>query len=82
VWEYGRERDDLCNVIEDQRRLMLRTSSPPRQSLAEDVAPVGKNGFSTLVGSLRQVLWPDKFKTGNIDRYDGFSNPKEFIQLY
>jgi hypothetical protein len=26
--------------------------------------------------------WPDKFKTGNIDRYDGSSNPKEFIQVY
>jgi hypothetical protein len=27
--EYGRERDDLCNVIEDRRRLTLRTPSPP-----------------------------------------------------
>jgi hypothetical protein len=29
MWEYGRERDDLHNVIEDQRRLKLRTPSPP-----------------------------------------------------
>jgi hypothetical protein len=29
-----------------------------------------------------QVRWPDKFKTGNIDSYDGSSNPKEFIQVY
>jgi hypothetical protein len=27
--EYGCERDDLCNVMEDQRRLKLRTPSPP-----------------------------------------------------
>jgi hypothetical protein len=30
----------------------------------------------------RQVRWPDKFKTGNIDRYDDSSNPEEFIQVY
>jgi hypothetical protein len=43
---------------------------------------VEKSGFRALTGPLRQVWWPDKFKTGNIDRYDGFSNPKEFIQVY
>jgi hypothetical protein len=42
----------------------------------------GKSGFRALAGPLRQVRWPDKFKTGNIDRYDGFSNAKEFIQVY
>jgi hypothetical protein len=82
MWEYGHEWDDLRNVIEDQRRLRLRTSSPPRRSLAEDVALMGKSGFHALVGPLRQVRWPDKFKTSNIDRYDGSNNPKEFIQVY
>jgi hypothetical protein len=43
--KYGRDRDDLHNVIEDRRRLRLRTPSPPRLSLAEDVAPVGKMDF-------------------------------------
>jgi hypothetical protein len=27
--EYGRDRDDLHNVIKDRRRLRLRTPSPP-----------------------------------------------------
>jgi hypothetical protein len=43
---------------------------------------VGKRGFHGLMGPLRQVRWPDKFNTSNIDRYDGFNNPKEFIQVY
>jgi hypothetical protein len=43
---------------------------------------MGKSGFRTLVGPLRQVRWPDKFKTGNINRYDGSINPEEFIQVY
>jgi hypothetical protein len=80
--EFGREWDDLRNVIKDRRRLKLRMSSPPRRSLAEGIAPMGKSGFCALVGPLRQVQWPDKFKTGNIDRYDGSSNPEEFIQVY
>jgi hypothetical protein len=48
----------------------------------EDVGPVGKSGFRALAGPLRQVRWSDKFKTGDIDRYDGSINRKEFIQVY
>jgi hypothetical protein len=43
---------------------------------------MGKSGFRALAGPLRQVRWQDKFKTGNIDQYDGSSNPGEFIQVY
>jgi hypothetical protein len=35
-----------------------------------------------LAPELRQVAWPDKFKPGPINKYDGFSNPEEFIQIY
>jgi hypothetical protein len=73
------EHDARWHIIEDWRCLRLRTPSPPRRSLAEDVAPEGKSGFRAMVGPLRQVRWPDKFKTGNINRYDGSSDPEEFI---
>jgi hypothetical protein len=43
---------------------------------------VGRSGFRALAGPLRQVWWPDKFKTGNINQYDGCSNLEEFIQIY
>jgi hypothetical protein len=43
---------------------------------------MGRSGFPALAGQLKQVQWPDKFKTGNIDQYDGSSNPEKFIQLY
>jgi hypothetical protein len=46
-----------------------------------DVTPSGRGGFYALVPSLRQVVWPKKFKVGHIDNYDGSSNPEEFIQL-
>jgi hypothetical protein len=80
--EYDCEWDDLRNIIEDWRRLRLRTPSPPGSSLAVDVAPVGKSGFRSLGGPLRHVQWPYKFKTGNIDKNDGSSNHEEFIQVY
>jgi hypothetical protein len=43
---------------------------------------MGRSVFCALAGPLRQVRWPDKFKIGNINRYDGSSNPGEFIQVY
>jgi hypothetical protein len=35
-----------------------------------------------LAALLRKVVWPEKFKAGHIDKYDGSSNPEEFIQIY
>jgi hypothetical protein len=43
---------------------------------------MGRGGFRALVGPLRQIWWLDKFKTGNIDRYDNSNNHEEFIQVY
>jgi hypothetical protein len=43
---------------------------------------MGRSGFRALARPLMQVQWPDKFKTGNIDRYDGSNNPIEFIHVH
>jgi hypothetical protein len=51
---------------------------PPRV-LTRDVTPTERSGFHALVGPLREVRWPAKFKASHIDRYDDSSNPKEFI---
>jgi hypothetical protein len=50
--------------------------------MARDVTPTGRSGFRALAGPLMEVRWPAKFKAGQIDQYDGFSNPEEFIQVY
>jgi hypothetical protein len=44
--------------------------------------PSGRGGFYFLAPALRQVSWLDKLKHGLVDKYDGSSNPEEFIQLY
>jgi hypothetical protein len=56
--------------------------TPPRRSLARDIIPSGRGGFRALAAPLRQVVWPEKFKARHINKYDGFSNPEEFIQVY
>jgi hypothetical protein len=77
--EYGHDQDDLRNVVEDRRRIRGRTPTPPQRSLAGDVAIVKRSSFHTLAGPLKEVQWPDKFKAGNVDQYDGSSNTEEFI---
>jgi hypothetical protein len=68
VQEYGRDRDDLRNVIEDRRRFQDRTPSPPRRQLVRGVTPTGRSGFRALAGPLRDVQWPAKFKAGHIEQ--------------
>jgi hypothetical protein len=54
----------------------------PWHSSARDVTPSGRGGFCGLAPPLRQFVWPEKFKAGHIDKYDGSSNPEEFIPVY
>jgi hypothetical protein len=80
--EYDYDHDDLCNVIDDRKRLRARSPTPPWCSPARDVTPSGRDGFHDLATPLRQVVWPEKFKAVYIDKYDGSSNLDEFIQVY
>jgi hypothetical protein len=80
--ECVRDREDLRNIIDDQRCVRARSSTPPRRSLVRDVTPPGRGGFCALAPPLRQVIWSEKFKAGHIDKYDGSNNTKKFIQVY
>jgi hypothetical protein len=80
--EYGRDHDDLHNVINDRRRLRARSPTPLQCSPARDVTPSGRGGFRALATPLKQVIWSEKFKAGHIDKYDGSNNLEEFIQVY
>jgi hypothetical protein len=63
-------------------RLRARSPTLPQCFPLRDVTPSGRGGFRALVSSLRQVIWLDKFMPGHIDKYNGSSNPEEFIQVY
>jgi hypothetical protein len=60
----------------------VRSLTPPRRSPVRDVTPSGRGGFHAPAPSLKQVIWPKKFKARHIDKYDGSSNAEEFIQVY
>jgi hypothetical protein len=47
-----------------------------------DVTPSRRGGFCALAPPLKEVVWPEKFKAGHINKYDGPINPDEFIQIY
>jgi hypothetical protein len=47
-----------------------------------DVTTSGRGGFRALAPSLKQVVWPEKFKARHINKYDGSSNFEEFIEVY
>jgi hypothetical protein len=46
---------------------------------SERCHPIREDGFRALALSLKQIVWPDKFKVRHIDKYDGSSNSEEFI---
>jgi hypothetical protein len=69
-------------VINDIMHYRARSLIPPRRTPERVTTLAGRGSFRTLVPSLRKVAWSDKLKPGSIDKYDGSSNPDEFIQVY
>jgi hypothetical protein len=45
-------------------------------------APLAGVGYVALVDHLRAVTWPPKFRPHLSEKYDGTSNPSEFLQVY
>jgi hypothetical protein len=39
-------------------------------------------GCAALADHLRAVAWPSKFRTHLLEKYDGSTNPSEFLQVY
>jgi hypothetical protein len=45
-------------------------------------APVSWVGCAVLADHLRAVAWPSKFRPHLLEKYNGSSNPSEFLQVY
>jgi hypothetical protein len=54
--EFGRDCEDLRNVIDDSRRLRASSLTPLRRSPARDVTPSRRDNFCALAPSFRQVV--------------------------
>jgi hypothetical protein len=80
-----RAPEDACVSLERRRKNHNRA--------IDDIVEAGKNiktlgdpiynlGCLALVRQQLYVVWPDKFKSDIGTRYDGTTNPVEFLQLY
>jgi hypothetical protein len=54
----------------------------PRGARTHTGVPLVGIGCATLVDHLRVATWPPKFRPQLPEKYDGTSNPSEFLQVY
>jgi hypothetical protein len=54
----------------------------PRGARIQAGVPLAGVGCAALAEHLRTVTWPSKFRPHPPEKYDGMSNPLEFLQVY
>jgi hypothetical protein len=64
------------------RRQVLDALEAIGQVDETEVGDIGFRGFAVLSGPLRRAAWPPRFRTDTSARFDGSSNPVEFLQCY
>jgi hypothetical protein len=85
-----------CQIVQrasEDARVSLERHHENHDRAIDDIGEAGKNvktpgdpiynpGCLALTRQQRYVVWPDKFKPDIGARYDGTTNPVEFLQLY
>jgi hypothetical protein len=85
-----------CQIVQralEDARVSLERHRENHDRAIDDIGKAGKNvkvtgdpvynpGCLALTRQQRYVVWPDKFRPDVGARYDGTSNPVEFLQLY
>jgi hypothetical protein len=88
--------DPSCQIVQcalEDARVSLERRRENHDHTIDDIGEAGKNvktpgdpiynpGCLALVRQQRYAVWPDKFKLDIGTRYDGTTNPVEFLQLY
>jgi hypothetical protein len=84
-----------CQIVQrapEDARVSLERRRENHDRAIDDIGEAGKNvktpgdpiyntGCLALTRQQRYVVWPDKFKPDIGARYDGTTNPVEFLQL-
>jgi hypothetical protein len=85
-----------CQIVQcapEDARVSLERRRKNHDRAIDDIGDAGKNiktpgdpiynlGCLALTRQQRYVVWPNKFKPDISARYDGTTNPIEFLQLY
>ena len=80
--ESARERRlniEGCNLNAD---LDAAVPKPPANARTQAGTPVAGVGCAALADHLLAVAWPSKFRPHLPEKYDGTTNPSEFLQVY
>jgi hypothetical protein len=89
-------REPSCQIVQcalEDARISLERCRQNHDRAIDDIGEAGKNIKTpgdpiynprclALTRQQRYVVWPDKFKPDIGARYDGTTNPVEFLQLY
>jgi hypothetical protein len=75
-----RARERRLNIEGRNLEAELDMAVPKPQGRVQ--APVAGVGCATLADHLRAVAWPSKFGPHLPEKYDGSTNPSEFLQVY
>jgi hypothetical protein len=93
---YSSRGEPSCQIVQlapEDARVSLEHRRENHDRALDDIDEAGKNvkvtgelvynpGCLALARQQRYVVWPDKFRPDIDARYDGTSNPIEFLQLY
>jgi hypothetical protein len=70
---------DGCDLDQDFAAVAPQTSMGTRSQTGVPLAGVG---CAALADHLRAASWPPKFRPHLPEKYDGTTNPSEFLQVY
>jgi hypothetical protein len=85
VWislERARERRQNIEGHNLDQDFVAATPQTPMGTRSQTSVPLAGVGCAALADHLRAASWPPKFRQHLPEKYDGTSNPSEFLQVY
>jgi hypothetical protein len=80
--ERARERRQNINGRDLDQDFAAVAPQTPMGTRSPTRVPLAGVGCATLADHLRAASWPPKFQPHLPEKYDGTSNPSEFLQVY
>jgi hypothetical protein len=74
-----RQNIEGCNLDQDFAAVAPQA---PMGTRSQAGVPLASVGCAALADHLRAASWPSKFRPHLLEKYDGTSNPSEFLQVY
>jgi hypothetical protein len=80
--ERARERRQNIEGRNLDRDFAAEAPQTPMGARSQTGVPLAGVGYAALTDHLRTASWPPKFRSHLPEKYDGTSNPSEFLQVY